>query len=242
MRLIDLSHNIIPGQEKYRTRIDEYSVDEYIPEYTVEDDQWYVMQDVLLCTHIGTHAEAPYHALKTGVHSAEMDLKHLVGMASILDFVGKGYQQPISLEEVRQRGAHIRKGDIVIVKTGLAKHYGTALYKRPYLMKDAVEWLVNEMEISALGVDCSGIENRAKGNSSECHLVLFEKGIPILEDLNNVEYITNKRVFFYAMPLKIAGTDASWIRPVVVDDEEISLIIEEKLKSAEWIGTNVNDR
>jgi arylformamidase len=177
------------------------------------------MTDVEACTHVGTHVEAPYHAFKDGRQVAELDPRALIGPAAVVDFSDKGAGRPIAREQMIERGAHIEKGDILLIRTGLSRHYLTGKYRRPYLETGAVDWLIDR-GIKALGIDCSGFENRAVDSNEVNHRKLLGRGILIIEDMNNLDLLQGPRVFFFALPLPIEGLDACWIRPIAVEPIE----------------------
>lgn len=218
-RVIDLSHRLTPGRQRFVLEARSRSVEEYLPEYRVPDGQWYIMTDVEACTHVGTHVEAPYHAFEDGKQVADLDPRSLMGPAAVVDFSDKGAGQPITREEMAERGAHIESGDILLIRTGLSRHYLTHKYRRPYLETEAVDWLIDR-GIKALGIDCSGFENRAVESNEVNHRRLLGSGILIIEDMNNLDLLKQERVFFFALPLQVEGLDACWIRPIAVEPIE----------------------
>jgi arylformamidase len=219
IQVIDLSHRLEPGEQRFRLDLESYPVKEYIPGYQVAEGEWYIMQEAYLCTHVGTHVEAPYHAMESGLKAGDLHLASLVGPASVVDFSDKSFNQPMTREEIQSRGAHVQPGDVVLIHTGLSAYYGTSGYKRPYLETGAVEWLA-EQGIRCLGIDCSGIENKQINSGQVNHRVLFRNNIPLIEDLNNLDTLQNDRVFFMAFTLPIKGLDASPIRPIAIEPLE----------------------
>jgi arylformamidase len=218
-RVIDLSHRLIPGKQRFVLEAKSRSVEEYLPRYKVPAGQWYIMTDVEACTHVGTHVEAPYHAFEDGTQVADLDPRSLIGPAAVVDFSDKGANQPIALDQMIERGVHIEKGDILLIRTGLSRHYGTPKYQRPYLATETVDWLI-QRGIKALGIDCSGFENRAVDSNEVNHRKLLRRGILIIEDMNNLDLLQNERVFLFALPLRIEKLDACWIRPIAVEPIE----------------------
>jgi arylformamidase len=218
-RIVDLSHRLTPGKQRFKLDIIQSSVEKYVPAYKVPEGEWYIMEDLEVCTHVGTHLEAPFHAIRDGKHVADVDIRRLIGTAAIVDFSDKKYNAPITKQELLNRGRHISRGDIVLIKTGLSKHYGTDRYKRPYLETDTIDWFI-EREIKCLGVDCSGIENRSGDHQEINHKKLFTHDIPLIEDMNNIDKLREPKVFFMALPLPIEELDASPLRPLAVEPLE----------------------
>ncbi|KPJ87231.1 MAG: hypothetical protein AMS17_09105 [Spirochaetes bacterium DG_61] len=216
IHIVNLSHRLQPGKQRFKLEIKRAPVEEYVPEYKVPDGEWYIMEDLEVCTHVGTHVESPYHALRHGMHIADVDIRRLIGEAAVVDFSDKGYQEAITRSEIEKRGRHVSNGDIVLIRTGLSRYYGTQRYRRPYLDTEAVQWLV-EQEIKCLGIDCSGIENRAAAGHEVNHKTLFRNETPLIEDINNLDKLKENRVFFIALTLPIEGLDASLIRPIAIE-------------------------
>lgn len=224
MRIIDLSHCLIPGKQRFKLEIKSYPVEEVIPNYKTPAGEWYIMEDLEMCTHVGTHVEAPYHALKDGPDISRIDPGRLMGAAAVVDFTDKKPNEPICFGEILRRGEHIQAGDIVLIKTGMSRFFGTSEYKRPYLEPEAIDLLVDR-GIKCLGVDCSGIENRMSDSHEVNHRKLFSRGIPLIEDLNNLHKLKDHRVFFMAAPLPIVGLDASPLRPFAIEPYEYGRIL-----------------
>ena len=226
MYIVDLSHSLASGKQRFKLDVSSFPVDEYIPGYMVAKGEWYIMQELNLCTHVGTHVEAPFHAIKDGNKAANLDYRCMIGPASIVNFTDKKYNDPITMYELKRRGAAIQSGDIVLIRTGMSKYYGTPDYKRPYIETAAIDWLV-EKDIKCLGIDCSGIENKQINSKQINHRKLFMKNIPLIEDINNLDKLSSERVFFIASTLPIEGLDASPIRPLAFEPlEECETLIE----------------
>lgn len=236
MRCIDLSHRVTKNCERFKLELDMVPVSTWIPAYDFGRDDWYVMGDLRMCTHVGTHVEAPLHADEHGISANEMDCKSMVGMAAVVDFCDKKPDEGITLAEMKERGAHIQKGDIVLIRTGISRYFRTEKYRRPYLETDAVEWLI-ETGIKCLGLDCSGIENRLVDSHDINHKLLFANKIPLIEDMNNLIELKDNRVFFMAFSLNINGLDASMLRPVAIEPaEEAAAMYDRYFAQMEYIG------
>jgi arylformamidase len=216
IRVVELSHRLVPGKQRFRLEVNARSVEQFVPEYKVPKSDWYIMEEVQICTHVGTHVEAPYHAFEDGTQVADLDARSLIGPAAVVDFTDKKAGEAMSYREMSARGGHVEPGDILLIRTGLSRYYLTPSYRRPYLDTAAVDWLI-ERGIKALGIDCSGFENRSTESHQVNHRKLLSRGIPIIEDMNNLDKLHDNRVFFFTLPLRIEGLDACWIRPIAVE-------------------------
>ncbi len=210
-RIIELSHTLYPGREEYPYEVQNSPVEELIPHYRgkVPPGQWYVMSKLQLWSHTGTHMEAPWHYRQNGDDVAGIPLERTVGECAFIDLQGKAVGELISQDELQAKGAHVRKGDIVFVYTGYGHLYRSERsHDRPWFEREAIRWLVEDMRIACLGVDCSGTENRGQTGQPN-HELLFEHDIPLIEHLANLDQITQKRIFVVAVPLRLHGCDAS---------------------------------
>lgn len=216
-KIVDLSRLCIPNQEVFRLEIKTFFVDEYISGIQRKKGDWYIVQDVTTCSHIGTHIESPYHHLKEGKDVSEISLDQVMGEAVILDFTYKKSDEPITLDEIKKVGSSIKTGDIVLLHLGWSKYYNTKMHQcGPYLSVEAGEWLVKK-KVKCVGSDSFDIDHAA-GADQPIHRLFFQNNIPMIEELCNMESLIHKRVFFVALPLKIKGMDASPIRAVAIED------------------------
>lgn len=221
-RIVELSFDLYPGQEEYHLDLENRPVAEMLPFYAdkIPPDEWYVMSEVHFWSHVGTHIEAPLHHMQNGMDCAGIPLANVVGEASLVDFSDKPLFQGITLEELKQRGEHIQRGDIVFLRTGLHRFYRTPRsHDRPYLMPEATDWLVQEKHIACLGVDCSGIEKRDEPAQPN-HKKLLGNGIPIIEHLAHLDRLTQKRFFVVAVPWRVHGLDSCPVSVVAFEPKE----------------------
>jgi arylformamidase len=220
-RIVDLSHELYPSDEKSELHVKTYFVEEILPKYKREKDQWYIIQRVAFLSHVGTHIEAPLHYIKDGEDVSEIPLKQIVGEAVILDFTHKKPNEEISLGDIIEAGRDIRPGDMVLIKTGLSKYVDRfAEYERPYVSKDAIKWLVQK-KIGCLGIDCSGIEDkRVSRHMQPNHQILFENKIPLIENLTNLDQLRKRRFLLIILPLRIRGLDACPVRAVAIEEQD----------------------
>ena len=206
-RAIELSHDLFPGEEEYNFEVNTRFVDELLPEYKRAPDSWYVMSEVEMWSHVGTHMESPSHYLKNGEDIAEISLNKVIGETVIIDFTDKKILEPITDSDLNLRGGKVQPGDIVFIRTGLSNNYRTERsHDRPYFTVEAIGWFVNK-KIHCLGVDCSGIEKRDL-SSQPAHELLFSNGIPLIEHLTNLDKIKSERFFIVAVPLRVHGLEA----------------------------------
>lgn len=217
-KIIDLSRVMLPGKEPFKLNVQTYFVEELLPQFKRKTDDWYILQEWELSSHVGTHVESPYHHMKEGSDIAGLALETLIGDAVILDFRGRKPDDEIGLDDFHALEINVRPGDIVLIHTGYDRDYGRPDYGRPFISQDLVDWLVDK-PIACLGIDASGIE-RYKAEDQPSHKKLFSAGIPIIEELTNLEAVTRQRFQFIGLPLRIEGADASPIRAIAIEEGE----------------------
>jgi arylformamidase len=215
-RIIDLSHQLNAGEEEYKLEIRTYSVDEKFPQYKREKNDWYIMQELSMSTHVGTHIESPYHAYRKGLDIAGISLDRLVGECILMDFSFKKPGEEISLEEIKKYDSKIKESDIVFIYTGRDKYYHDIKqsHERPYPTTEAVKWIVGR-NISCIGIDCTGIE--VKGSKDQPnHQVLFRSNIPLVENLTNLDKIKKERFNVFILPLNIKKLESCPVRVIAI--------------------------
>jgi arylformamidase len=217
-RPVELSHTLHPGKEEYRLDVTNRYVEEFDPFYAGKrrDDAWYIMSEVVSWSHVGTHMESPFHYLKDGPDLTGIPLEQVVGECVLVNFTDKKVGEAITEAELRERGSQIAAGDIVFVRTD-SGHYGTPQsHDRPYFTEAAIRWLAEEVKISCLGVDCSGIEDRTQPRQPN-HEMLFRHNIPVIEHLAHLDRLTSDRFFVVAVPWRVEGLEASPVSVVAFE-------------------------
>ncbi len=211
-RIIDLTHIIEPtgpdAQRKFVVHKHDALME--IPGKVRPEGEWYIMSDVELMDHVGTHIEVPMHCLKEGADLANVPVEQLIGEAVILDLTGAEAEGGVTLEQVQAAASAaggIRKGDIVIGRMGKTEYFSTA----------ALQWIVDQ-GIKLMGVDSGGVElSHDTTHANVNHLLLFRAGIPLIENLAHLDRLSRSRVQLYALPVPIRGLDAFPLRVIAIE-------------------------
>jgi arylformamidase len=148
--------------------------------------------------HAGTHLDSPYHFYSSGRKVLEIPLDELMGPVKIIEvetnFIDHSYVSN-SNQKIHDPGfeikdsnfKNIKKGDIVIIKTGWSFKWGLDNYftENPYLSAEAAGFLV-EREIRGLAIDGPSVDPFGK---TLIHKKLLFNDIWIVENLKNLELI-----------------------------------------------------
>lgn len=189
--------------------------------YKREQDHWYVISEIVMNTHCGTHVELPFHHVQSGQDAATFPVDRLIGEGVVIDISPwRANNSKITLSDLKSVAeGKIWPGDIVFFYTGNDSYYYTdQQHDRPWFTTDCIAWLVNEAQIKVMGVDTSGHEVRADNNQPQPgqpnHELLLGAGVPLVEYLTNLHLLLDTRFAAFILPVKIAGAEAFPVRVV----------------------------
>ncbi len=169
---------------------------------------------ISLCTHSGTHVDAPFHFIKGGNSIDKVPLSTLVGSSIVLDFSDVDEIDKKALKAKYSRYNFDEK--IVLFKTRNSILYESGKFTEDYvyLTEDGAEFLV-EKKIKAVGIDYLSIEKLGNFKEGIVHKILLSERIPIIEGLylRNVE---EGEYFFVCLPIKIKDGDGAPARAVLI--------------------------
>ncbi|MEZ4615469.1 MAG: cyclase family protein [Caldilineaceae bacterium] len=190
-RLIDLTRIIEPtaatAQRKFVVNI--HDALEEIPGKVRPAGEWYVMSDVELMNHVGTHIETPFHCLKAGNDLSTTTLDQLTGDTVILDLSEAEAEGGVTLEQVQAAATAAGGINRAILSLGA--------WDQPNISDCRLQWLVDQ-GIKLMGVDSGGVElSHDTTHANVNHLLLFRTNIPLIENLTNLDQLTQSRVKVY---------------------------------------------
>ena len=223
---VDLSHVSDPAREEYRMELETRFTDEWpqFRKYKRLDDAWYIISEIVMNTHCGTHIEFPFHHVKDGQDAAEYPLSQLIGEGVVIDISAwRSNNSKITLPELKAAAADlIRPGDMVFFYTGNDEYYNShQQHDRPWFTTECIAWLAEEAGIKLMGVDTSGHEVRSQAGApmpgQHDHERLLGAGIALIEYLTNLDQLLGKRFVAFALPVKIKGAEAFPVRMVAFE-------------------------
>jgi arylformamidase len=214
--VIELSHRMIPGKENFKLETRTFDVTDELPEVTHREDIWYVLSEITMSSHMGTHIEFPYHHWKDGVSAADFPVEKLIGPAVVLECTDKNGGDSITLEEIKERdGGRIQKGDIIFLRTGADELWRTERWAEyPYLTEDAMDYLIS-FEPKIVGTDATGFEIPGTDYQPN-HLKMFQKNICMIESATNLGAFGKDRLMTFVLALPIEGIDACPVRIIAL--------------------------
>lgn len=130
---------------------------------------------------------------------------------------------------LHRQGVTLAKGDVVLIRTGQARHYQDAakyLHEYPGVSLEAVKWLVGQQEAMLLGADNLSLEAfppEREDNWVPVHTYLLaERGVMFIEQMF-LEALARDRVYefaFIAASLKLRGASGAPMRPLAIPVEK----------------------
>lgn len=217
-RFVDLSHQLIPGKEEYKLELETYDTADLYPQYQKDKETWYIIQEIRMFSHCGTHIEFPYHHTRDGMDASAFPFERLISDCVLLDFSHKQPGDFVVLGEIKEREAMIRPGDSVLFHFNCARFYRTPhSHDRPILDYAAVKWLVEEKKINLVGSDASGIELKGVPNQPN-HQFLMDNGVPIIEFAAHLDNLKKERFTLFVLSLNIKGLDSCPVRLVALEE------------------------
>lgn len=182
--------------------------------------------------HGGTHLDAPIHFAEGRQASDAIPLANLIGPAVVIDVSARAHPDYlVTVDDLTGwEAAHgpIPDGAIVVVRTGWGARYGdrTAYLGTdltgadavpqlhfPGLGPDAAQWLVDNRQIDAFGIDTPSVDH-GQSTDFRSHVILYERNIPGFENVANLEALPEAGSFVVALPMKIAGGSGGPLRIV----------------------------
>lgn len=217
--LIDLSHLIVNDMETYpgfpKPQVSDYltyeeSEGRYAPGVTFH------ISRVDMVANTGTAIDSPAHRYAGKPDISELSIDSVADLDGVVIRLEGMNGMAVSRQAL---SAYNVRGRAVLIETGHAKLWGTPAYftAHPYLARDAAEYLRDEgaslVAIDSLNIDDTDDPHRP------AHSVLLEAGIPVVENLRNLDQLPTEGFRFSAVPMKLQGMSAfpvrAWARLVL---------------------------
>jgi kynurenine formamidase len=177
-----------------------------------------------LGSHSGTHCDAPYHFMETGLRIHELPLERFVGPGVLVDLVGIEARESIGWDLLAPHEAELEPYAIVLLFTGWAsrRHHPT-YFDHPYLAGDACARLLS-LGVRTIGIDALSLDETPNAGSDraafDCHEAIARAGGVIVENLTNLGALRgHTRPTISVLPLSLPGADAAPTRAVALLDD-----------------------
>jgi arylformamidase len=200
LQWFDATRDLAPGVVVYPG--------DFIPRFCQEDRGKYLLSELCLSSHSGTHIDAPSHYLKDDRSVEKIPPGLLVGGCRVLDLRDCG-------KEIRARDleGRIEGSKRVLMKTGFSgmKEF---IPEYPALTPDAARCIAARGVVMA-GIDSPSIESYT--GTGEVHMELLSKGVVVVE-LLDLHAVPEGDYQVAALPLKLSGLDGAPCRVLLWKD------------------------
>ena len=176
------------------------------PQFSQRDAGLYLISDLSMNSHSGTHIDAPVHYLKTGDTIDTVPLDHLIGPCRVIDVTGAG--SAITAAALTGRLCTAKR---ILLKTAFSRE---TQFKEdyPHLTNDAAELLIRN-GVLCVGIDSFSIEAFVCDGS--VHRTLLKSGCIIVE-LLDLSGVCGGEYEMAALPLRLVGLDGAPARVVLI--------------------------
>jgi arylformamidase len=176
------------------------------PSFRQRDEGKYLISDLNMSTHTGTHIDAPVHYLKSGESIDKICLMNMIGRCRVVDVTSAG--STITEKHLAGKADNISR---ILLKTSFSG-CNQFIENYPCLSLGAACFLTKK-EILCVGIDSPSIESfHCDGN---VHRELLGKGCIIIE-LLDLGSVPEGDYNLIALPLRLEGLDGSPARVVLM--------------------------
>jgi arylformamidase len=204
MKLIDVTRPLIAGMLVYPGDL--------VPSFSQVDHGRYLISDLHLSSHTGTHIDAPAHYLKSGDTIDTIPLDCIIGSCRVVDLSGTE-STTITAADLEGKLRGVKR---LLIKTWFSGK-DTFVEGYPSLAYDAA------CGITDCGIECVGIDSPSV-ESFDCdgsvHRRLLGNGCIIIE-LLDLSHVMAGDYEMVALPLRLSGLDGSPSRVVLMKKEEM---------------------
>ncbi|MEU2123591.1 cyclase family protein [Nocardia niwae] len=174
-------------------------------------DMTYDIARVDMVGPTGTYIDAPFHFHAEGADVAELPVERLFNVPIVV---------------IRAAGLHAVGPDVlgdparlwgkaVLVHTGWSDKWGSSAYREPghpFLVGEVADALV-AANVALVGIDSLNIDDTSLP-TRPCHHTLLGAGIPIIEQLTNLDAVPDTGAKLVALPAPVRGTGSFPLRAV----------------------------
>ncbi|MCK9482211.1 MAG: cyclase family protein [Bacteroidia bacterium] len=211
-RIIDLSYKLTTNMVVYPGN--KRPVYEWLGR---DNSEGYNLTFLSMVAHTGTHADSPLHFIEGGQTIDLVDLNCFYGKTRLFSFEKEPNSQEIMIEDIMDDEDEVEQGSIFVLRTGIEKLGETKNYnyKYPIPSKELIQLLIRK-KVRSYMTDATSLDPYGSPNS-ENHLAILGNGIPIIENLRNLELLKGVNSFtICALPLPLEGREGSPCRAIAI--------------------------
>lgn len=233
-KIVNLAYDFVEGETIYWPTASPFNITVFFKGYS-DLGFYYEANDFCAAEHGGTHIDSPIHFAKGKMAVHEIAIDQIIGEGIVVDVSSKtinnaDYQVTVDdLKLWEKLNGRIPDDSILLINTGWAKFYpdrktylGTdtkdvSLLHFPGMHPDTASWLVKNRKIKVFGLDTASLDY-GQSKLFESHQILFQKNIPGLENLANLDKLPPRGFTVIGLPMKIRGGSGAPLGIIAVLD------------------------
>lgn len=208
-RLVDLTLPLVPGQRGVAME----------PKCTVARDGWNAATWHLY-SHAGTHMDAQLHFAAGPETIDTKPLESCLGPARVVNLAPCAPRTLLTVAHLGAAAADFHAGESLLLRTDWHRHAADPARYRdglPRIGEDLAHWCVAQ-RVKMLGVEPPSVADvNNLPEVTRLHRILLGGGVTIVEGLAFLDRLTQPRVLFAALPLKLAGGDGCPVRAFALE-------------------------
>jgi arylformamidase len=211
-RIVDLTMPLKPGMRGV----------EITPKFTVAKEGWNA-STLSLYSHAGTHMDAQVH-FEAGPEAIDQHTpQRCMGRAWLVNLAGIASKTLIEIASLGDVEKKLQSGDSLVLRTDWSKHVDRSEIYRdglPRLSDALANWCVAK-HVKLLGVEPPSVADVTNlPEVTRIHKILLGGGVTIVEGLCQLDKLVGPKIFFAALPLRIAGGDGCPCRAFAVEGDD----------------------
>jgi arylformamidase len=172
-----------------------------------------------MCTHTGTHIDAPFHIDPQGLTVDAFEIEEFIFDNPLLIKLPKGDLEKITKEDLSVYKKDLKGRDLLLVYTGFSEYRKSDperyQQKQPGFSVEGAKYLVANFSLRAVSVDLMGIENIGEAKPDfPVHKIFLKNGkrFFLMEDANLAAISAEKLIRVYIIPLRVKDAEAMPVR------------------------------
>ena len=230
LKIIDLSRTITPGMQGFPG--------DAAPAIERREDGGFRTASLSLCSHAGTHVDAPAHLSSQSVTLDMMPPETFWGLALLADVraaAGRGIEiadlaphaeklavraaagRGIEIADLAPHAEKLAEADFLLLRTGWEEKFGKEEYLAgfPTLSREAAQYALS-LGIRGFGFDTISAD-AVDSETCPIHRTLLGAGALIIENLRGLYALPEGETFLLAaLPMPLAGADGAPARVMAV--------------------------
>lgn len=163
--------------------------------------------------------DAPLHFGVSDRTIETYPLTAFMGEAWVVRIPGDCTRKLLKVADLGRTEALLEKGDSLLLQTGWSKFVMQDKYRdaMPRISEELANWCVDR-GVKILGVEPPSVADvHDLDEVTTIHRILLSADIMIVEGLTNLDLIQGEKVYFMALPLKVADGDGAPVRAIAFE-------------------------